>query len=367
MKRFFYSTLVIVFAGSLLVFVTSCKKDEIVVEDENDSPITNPAPVNITGTTWTNITDCPVLPDNRIKAMAVVDNKLILTFLTSTNICGRYSGFDFNFATQSPMDFMGGTGIEKICQSNGMTYGCGFFNDLSLFTYDISIYWPWEGVISGQLFPVNGITYSAAYHEDKAIVACATSPYVRSESPGDWVGLGSDFDAPAKVIVSFNGDLIAGGNFTSAGGSALNHVARWDGNEWLPMNSGLDGNVNDLIVFENTLIAIGDFSMSGNGNQGCSYIARWNGTDWEPMNGGLSGGNYGALVATAYGDQLFVAGDFDGAMGIASQNIIKWTNSGWEALPGIPEIIGEVAVFKEHLYAVNHLENPGGNFLVRLD
>ena len=35
----------------------------------------------------------------------------------------------------------------------------------------------------------------------------------------------------------YNGDLIVGGNFTSAGGVSADHIARWDGNTWHPLGS----------------------------------------------------------------------------------------------------------------------------------
>jgi hypothetical protein len=36
----------------------------------------------------------------------------------------------------------------------------------------------------------------------------------------------------------WNGDLIAGGWFTTAGGQTVNRIARWDGSAWHPFTSG---------------------------------------------------------------------------------------------------------------------------------
>src|SRR6056297_2178290 len=44
--------------------------------------------------------------------------------------------------------------------------------------------------------------------------------------------------------------LYAGGDFATAGGVAVNNVARWDGSEWTPLGEGIDGWVEALAVFD---------------------------------------------------------------------------------------------------------------------
>jgi hypothetical protein len=46
-----------------------------------------------------------------------------------------------------------------------------------------------------------------------------------------------DLQAPAV----YDGDLIAAGAFTEAGGVPVNRIARWDGTDWSPLGSGIDG------------------------------------------------------------------------------------------------------------------------------
>jgi hypothetical protein len=75
--------------------------------------------------------------------------------------------------------------------------------------------------------------------------------------------------------------LYAGGFFSSAGGQAVNHVARWDGSTWSPLGSGMNGPVSALRVLGDeggedlALYAVGNFSTAG-GNAS-AYLAKWQG------------------------------------------------------------------------------------------
>jgi hypothetical protein len=71
-----------------------------------------------------------------------------------------------------------------------------------------------------------------------------------------------------------NGDLVAGGDFTTAGGVPANRVARWNGSSWSAMGSGLNNAVWTLAVLPNgDLVAGGSFTTTG--GVPAPYIARW--------------------------------------------------------------------------------------------
>ena len=59
------------------------------------------------------------------------------------------------------------------------------------------------------------------------------------------LGAGMDSGVLALMTVP-NGDLVVGGWFTTAGGTAANSIARWDGTSWSPLGSGMDGGVISL-------------------------------------------------------------------------------------------------------------------------
>ena len=43
-----------------------------------------------------------------------------------------------------------------------------------------------------------------------------------------WQPLDSGIDNWVKALTVYNGELIAGGDFTIAGGVSVNHIDRWD-------------------------------------------------------------------------------------------------------------------------------------------
>src|SRR5579864_5730400 len=110
------------------------------------------------------------------------------------------------------------------------------------------------------------------------------------------------------------GTLYAGGVFTTAGGSAANYIAQWNGSSWSALGSGMS--VGDypygvfaLAVSGSTLYAGGGFTNAG-GSAG-NYIARWNGGSWWALGSGMSGGVVGALAVS--GNTLYAGGYFTNA------------------------------------------------------
>ncbi|MCH7592762.1 MAG: hypothetical protein IH989_08295 [Planctomycetes bacterium] len=77
----------------------------------------------------------------------------------------------------------------------------------------------------------------------------------------------------AFLWLSALGMLIAGGWFTTAGGTTVNSIARWDGASWSPLGSGMDDWVAALTVYNGELIAGGIFTTAG--GQVSAYWARW--------------------------------------------------------------------------------------------
>jgi len=72
----------------------------------------------------------------------------------------------------------------------------------------------------------------------------------------------------------YNGHLIAGGGFTTAGGTSANYIASWDGSTWSPLGSGTgDPYVYALTVYDGNLIAGGGFTTAG--NKVSAYLGAW--------------------------------------------------------------------------------------------
>jgi hypothetical protein len=135
------------------------------------------------------------------------------------------------------------------------------------------------------------------------------------------------YDATVSALAVLpNGDLVAGGNFDSVGGSPIYAIARWDGRTWSALGAGFQyGSVNALAVLHNGDLIAGGYFMT-------DRIARWNGTSWSFLGSGItSAGQVYSLAVLPSGD-LIVGGNFTGAGGVSVSNIARWNGAAWSAL-----------------------------------
>ncbi|MFT3686115.1 MAG: GC-type dockerin domain-anchored protein [Phycisphaerales bacterium] len=150
-----------------------------------------------------------------------------------------------------------------------------------------------------------------------------------SQLGGDFGPAGSEIDSLAQLP---NGDIVAGGRFSTAGGVQVNSIARWNGTAWSPLASGFSGaNVYALAVLPNgDLVAGGSFFSSGSTQ--VSRIARWNGTAWTAMGQGLDS-EVRALLVRANGD-LIASGRFTHSGVAQARYMARWTGSTWVEFAG---------------------------------
>ena len=151
-----------------------------------------------------------------------------------------------------------------------------------------------------------------------------------------WSGLGSGADGDVNALRTLaNGDLLAGGSFTTIGGVTCNQIARWNGSTWSPLNTGLDplvplgASVQAITALANGDIVIGG-SFTGASGTACANIARWNGSSWSPLGSGIAG-PVRALATLPNGD-LVATGTFVTAGGVTTNHIARWNGSAWSAL-----------------------------------
>lgn len=157
-----------------------------------------------------------------------------------------------------------------------------------------------------------------------------------------------------------NGDVVAGGYFTSAGGVPANAIARWNGASWAPLGSGLPGTVFALTVAQNgDLLAGGNFSSAG--GVPASRVARWNGSSWAPLGSGTNG-DVLALQTLPNGD-LLAAGQFSTAGGTAALAMARWNGSTWSPLgfSGFAEVYALAANGNAERFVGGAFFNAGGS------
>src|SRR3954462_7201703 len=70
-------------------------------------------------------------------------------------------------------------------------------------------------------------------------------------------------DGRIDAFATMDGKLYAGGRFSVIGGLVTSGIASWDGTRWSPLGTGIPSGVSTLLVRGADLIAGGDFSTAG--------------------------------------------------------------------------------------------------------
>jgi hypothetical protein len=159
-----------------------------------------------------------------------------------------------------------------------------------------------------------------------------------SRSPlGSGQGLYGGSVVFVQALTAFGGKLVAGGQFTVTGITDVYNIAAWDGTSWSPLGSGMNSfGVNSLTVYDNKLIAGGPFTQAG--GIPANYIAAWNGSSWLSLGSGTDGW---VLALAPFGNELIAGGEFLQAGGIVTNGIAAWNGSSWKPLgEGISGSVG---------------------------
>src|SRR3990172_5937180 len=101
-----------------------------------------------------------------------------------------------------------------------------------------------------------------------------------------WTALGSGMNSQVCSLAIYNGELYAGGDFFTAGGTSALYIAKWNGSSWMPVGSGTNNRVRALIVYNGELYAGGSYTTAG--GISASYIAKWSGSIWSTVGSGTN-------------------------------------------------------------------------------
>ncbi len=147
-----------------------------------------------------------------------------------------------------------------------------------------------------------------------------------------WSPLAAGAPSELRTVAALpSGDIVVGGEFTSIGGVAANRIARWDGAAWHPLGSGVSGTIHassTIAVADLALLPNGDLVAAGNftnaGGVAASGVAAWNGVGWYSFAGGLTS-FVGCVHVEASGDLLATAPAAYGAPAISRWNGASWS------------------------------------------
>jgi hypothetical protein len=227
--------------------------------------------------------------------------------------------------------YAGGVAANAIARWNGTSWsalGAG----ITIVTPRVGI-----GYVRALAFAPNGDLYVGGSFNRAGSVAAAG---VARWNGSTWSALGSGVGGPSipfveALAVAPGGDVYVGGNFTNAGGTAANYVARWNGSSWSALGSGVNGVAEDFALAPTGEVYVaGSFSTAG--GAAANAVARWNGSSWSSLGLGLHypGGAAGRAfdIVLAPGGVIYAAGEFSQAGGLPASRVARWDGSRWSAL-----------------------------------
>src|SRR3990172_3128935 len=71
----------------------------------------------------------------------------------------------------------------------------------------------------------------------------------------NWTALGAGTNAQIRALTIYNNELIAAGDFTTAGGLTANRIAKWNNTTWSVLGLGTNGTISCIYVLGSTLYA----------------------------------------------------------------------------------------------------------------
>lgn len=169
-------------------------------------------------------------------------------------------------------------------------------------------------------------------------------------------------DNTVVALKSFNDGngpaLYAGGGFLSVGGDEVNRIVRWDGEEWTPLvgngGVGLDDNVQALAVLDSgkgaELVVGGEFRFAG--NQYLGSVASWNGSEWSSFIGSDGASINGRVRAFAVFDDGSGPALYAGGrftLDGVRHRVARWDGENWHPVPGLGGEFHDV-VFALHVF-----------------
>ena len=150
--------------------------------------------------------------------------------------------------------------------------------------------------------------------------------------------LGHPNDPAISAIAVRGNNVYAGGSFTTVAGQPANRIAKWNGSEWSLLGNNASNGVNDSVLAvaiapDGQVYAGGTFTTAS--GLTANRIARWDGTKWNALRNGIENGTNPQTLAVrtlAVDTQgnVYVGGEFTQVDGLAANYIARWSD---EVLP----------------------------------
>lgn len=249
------------------------------------------------------------------------------------NACYWSTSYDGNNFTDQPTS-ISGSGIEQLELFAGELYATGSMNS----GFGNHGVYKWTGTTWTEVGSINNSPIGIFADGSDLYIGNSGGEIYKKTGTGSFVALPSlDYSTDdIRVITKYKGDIIIAGDLNDYNSTNLNHIARFDGTDWLPLGTGLSGglfsgSVRCMVVYQNELYVGGSFSYAG--GQSSKFIAKWDGTSWSDVGGSMTGTGYnGVRDMVVHDNKLFVVGEFDEMGGITSNIVAMWNGATWQSL-----------------------------------
>jgi hypothetical protein len=191
-------------------------------------------------------------------------------------------------------------------------------------------------------------------------VASAAGPGGWDHLPTNGPPTASALNGAVYALYAVSGVVLAGGNFTSAGGKPASHLATFaPPDEWIQYN-GLVLNGDVHAIAESGHFYLGGTFTNVGGDPNADFLVQGNGFSWGPICGPI-GGSVAALQII--GSTLYVGGSFQNGAGIHNANYLI----ACDLNTGVARPVGNVGDLNGAVYALTADANGtlyvGGQFI----
>lgn len=263
----------------------------------------------------------------------------------------RWSGSAWSSIFEDLDGGLSGEGYS-IVELNGKIYVSGAFttagaiaaNQIACYDKTTNTWSALPGSPGGTLITHNGELYVCYFTDTPA------PPYpmtIAKWTGSAWITTGNLEASLFGSMASFGGVLYAFGDISTANGTPINHIAKWNGTSWSDAGAGLvlnaDSYVQSMCQVGSQLYAstFNDISVP---ELQTSHILQWNGSAWVTHTSNIT-----PLVncMTAMGSDLVIGGLINSINGTpCGNNVARWNGTNWSALGAGVAIDGSVNVLK---------------------
>lgn len=227
-------------------------------------------------------------------------------------------------------------------------------NDLAMWN---GTSWEFSTVTDGKLPWVNalhvhdGVLYAAG----ETMGFAGNDHRVLRFNGNTWEAVAMPLNGKVRTLESFNGELVAAGEFTDhqfGQTGTVRHVAHLVGNQWQQLGDGLNANVNDLLIHDAALYAGGDMFANMLPTFGLARMDPGQ-SSWQallPDHGSYMVPGFEPLFISSlasHSGQLYAGGRFNTAsMMVAGNNIASFNGmpDGLEPLAQLDQAVHALAV-----------------------